>query len=632
VVDIIAFNVSARGVGLGARALHALWDAALLVALGAFSDLVVAALERTVGRRSRAALWAALFVLGALGMRWSVDRIFSRQADAAFGGELRWLLYPSFIAGAGLGIVIALALGRRLATTRWLWVAAVVASLVALVVNELLFRDDYIEIHTAVVWSAATLSGASASRALASRVEKASRRVVVGLRVTAALLLVLAAVPAPNSVRLDLFRSPGGVGAWVFASFVWTLPSFDAAPTPEVAPVWLSARADSPPRSPSEVSIAKAPPVVVLLTIDAVRADTVLSPANAEHFPTLRRLMREGVTFSRARAPGSQTAVSLTGLFSGKTFSELKWEKYGAGTSRFEYAVNDPTPRFVSALADAGVSTFKVASLTFLRNEYAVAPGFAEEVVVTSGRKHAPGPAVVQPILDRLRTVGDDEPLFVFAHLTEPHAPYDRGKLKKGTPYERYVSEIALADTYVARIVKALSAPRLAQRSLLIVSSDHGEAFGEHGTWEHTKTIYEELVRVPLIAWGGWVSRGELVSQPVSLFDLGPTILDVFGLPTPDHHVGQSLVPILAGQPLTLERPILVEGRLRRALYTGDLKVMVDLRRKTVEAYDLAVDPGELHNLYDRDRGRVAPALAALRAYYEARGYTADGYEPIYKP
>jgi hypothetical protein len=59
---------------------------------------------------------------------------------------------------------------------------------------------------------------------------------------------------------------------------------------------------------------------------------------------------------------------------------------------------------------------------------------------------------------------------------------------------------------------------------------------------------------------------------------------------------------------------------------------MVDLRRKTVEAYDLAVDPGELHNLYDRDRGRVAPALAALRAYYEARGYTADGYEPIYKP
>lgn len=632
VVDVVAANVAARGVGLGARVSHALWDLALLLALGALSDAVLAGLERTVGKRSRLALWALTFALGAWGMGWTVERIFSRQADALFGGQLRWLLYPAFIAGAGGGLALAVALGRRLARTRWLWSLAVLASLVALIANELIFRDDYLEIHTAVVWAAATLAGTAASRVVAARLAAAPHRVTRGLQVAGAALLVVAAVPPPNAVRLALFESPGGVGAWVFASFYWRLPTFEAQPPAELPARWLAPRDDTPPRQPSALTVTSAPPVVVLLTIDATRADTVFDPKHADDFPTLRRIMREGVSFTRARSPGSQTAVSLTALFAGKTFSEMKWEKFGVGTSRFEYAVNDPTPRFVSALGSAGVSTFKVAGLTFLRNEYAVAPGFAEEVVVTSGRKHAPGRAVIDPLVDRLRDVRDDEPVFLYAHLTEPHAPYDRGKVKKGPLYERYVSEIALADSYVARVVKALSAPRLADRSLLIVSSDHGEAFGEHGTWEHTKTIYEELVRVPLLVWGRGVARGAEIDQPVSLIDLGPTVLDVFGVPTPDHHAGQSLVPLLAGQRATLERPIVVEGRLRRALYLGDLKVLVDLRRKTVEAYDLSADPGELDNLYDRDRARVVPALAALEAYFAARAYTAGGYEPIYKP
>jgi len=163
------------------------------------------------------------------------------------------------------------------------------------------------------------------------------------------------------------------------------------------------------------------------------------------------------------------------------------------------------------------------------------------------------------------------------------------------------------------------------------VTSDHGEAFGEHGTFQHTKTIYEELVRVPLLVWGAGV-RPQKVDEPVTLVDLNPTICDIFGVPWSEDITGETLVPILRGAKPNLSRPILAEGRLRRALYAGDLKVIADLRRSTVEAYDLSVDPGELDNLFDRERARVAPLLGALDAFFDTRGYKKDGYEPPYKP
>ena len=103
----------------------------------------------------------------------------------------------------------------------------------------------------------------------------------------------------------------------------------------------------------------------------------------------------------------------------------------------------------------------------------------------------------MNPLLGRLHRAGAG-PLFVYTHLMEPHAPYDRGR-RDGTPYERYVSEVAVADVQLGRVL-ALLKKRFADRWVLMVSADHGEAFGEHGTFEHGKTLYEELVHVPLLA------------------------------------------------------------------------------------------------------------------------------------
>jgi arylsulfatase A-like enzyme len=276
-----------------------------------------------------------------------------------------------------------------------------------------------------------------------------------------------------------------------------------------------------------------------------------------------------------------------------------------------------------------GVSTLTSVSINFLADDFGVVRGFGEQKIVCVGRSHAAGKAVIDPLVERLKRAGP-EPLFLYAHLTEPHAPYDRGK-SRGTERERYLAEIAVADAQVARVWTVLR-QRFADRGVLIVSADHGEAFGEHATFQHTKTLYEELVRVPLLVRGpGVIPRA--IDERVSLVDLGPTILDLFGVATPAAFEGQSLVPLLLGRTISLERPLILEGRLRRAMYApGDLKVIEDDRRKTVEVYDLARDPGELTNLFDRDPARSDPAVAALRAFFAAHKAKRAGYRPVYKP
>ncbi|MFO0550109.1 MAG: sulfatase [Polyangiaceae bacterium] len=618
------------------RVLHALFVLGQGAVLGLAVDLFALGLRKLTGKRSWLALLAAT-AAGSVFMGWLLDRVLSRQADALLDGQSPRALYLAFVFGCGNIPVLTWLLGRVLGKARShrVWNGlGFIAMLVAGAVNLFVLPDDYLEIHSAVGLCASLTGGACIAPIVAARLAKLgwpAPRVRARSIAAAVFTLVFGLVPPPNAVRLAEFRSPGAFGAWLFASWTWGLPQLSGTPDSRVDARWYERRADRPDRPPSEKRLVKRPPIVILLTIDATRAAAVEEGIEKGMLPAFTELRDQGTQFTVAHSAGSQTAVSLTALFAGKYFSEMKWAKYGKGTSRFEYAASDPTLRFPSILSDAGVSTMKVASLTFLRNEYGVAPGFTEEKVVTSGRQHAAGRAVIEPILMRLKKARPDEPLFIFAHLTEPHAPYDRGRNKTGTDYERYLSEVQAADGFVGRVLQALENGTNAGRAILIVSSDHGEAFGEHGTREHTKTIYEELLRVPLFVWGAGVAHRK-VDQPVTLLDLGPTILDIFGVDTPDRFSGESLVPILGGDDVTLTRPVLAEGRLRRALFVDDLKVIVDLRRKTVEAYDLATDPGELFNVYDRDRDRVRPVLAALRAYFEGRSYTEGGYRPLYKP
>jgi arylsulfatase A-like enzyme len=160
--------------------------------------------------------------------------------------------------------------------------------------------------------------------------------------------------------------------------------------------------------------------------------------------------------------------------------------------------------------------------------------------------------------------------------------------------------------------------------------ADHGEAFGEHGRLRHATTLYDELLRVPLLVHVPGVTP-QRVTAPVSLMDLGPTVLDLMGQSTPGHFLGQSLVPYLRGLEPVLSRPIVAEGRGKQALLLPDgRKVIVDNRSYTLELYDLGADPGEEHNLAD-DGAQIAEPLGLLRAFFEAHHSRRPGYAPHFR-
>lgn len=565
-----------------------------------------------------------------------------RQSCLLIGGRFERPVFVALLAFLSLSlpaIHVVGAFAARRPALRWLAVSVAVAALVA---NQVFAPDDHFGGHALVACAAATLAGTSLGLSVVRGMRRVHARPWVHrasrparwLGGASALLALasLVAFPAPNIVRVELFRSPATPGAWVAAAFAWRAP---AAPSPfaALAPPWpeswTGARANLPPRPPSPASIVApgAAPVVVLITVDSLRADIFQSHENLKRLPQFSRMIARGAHFTSAVAPGSQTAVSLTSLFTGRYYSQLRFTAHGQGASRFMYAADDPAPRFPALLTTAGVDTRAYVSLAFLAESFGVVRGFREVQVVVQGRRHALAREVEAPLLAALRRAGSG-PSFFYAHIMEPHFPYDRGELKTGSAFERYLSEVEVVDEVLARVDRLLQ-QRFAGRGVLIVSADHGEAFGEHGTTHHTKTLYEELLRVPLIVTAPRISP-RTIDERVGLIDLGPTLLDVFGVETPAEMMGQSLVPLLAGGG-QLERPLFAEGRLRRAVYgAGGVKVIEDLRRKTVEAYDLRADPHELRNIFHAADARVYSALAGMRAFFEAN--TPEGYAPPYKP
>lgn len=628
--------------GIWIRIQHHFFDAFGTIGLGMITGLVVGAgvyfVEREAwSQRARRFLRFFGLLLGAILtaqiLLSLVGYELGRIALSRFDGRFHTQFYALGSVGLGLsvpGLYLLGAWGTR--RHRVLRVVLILLGLVGLGMNLGHLADDYAGVHGGAAWLCATCMAMPLcfwAEKIIAKWSQRKKKYVASFAIAASLCGLF--IPPPVTVRGELFRAPAPMAAWIGAALWWPVPGRTLPPlAPEVASSpYFQSRKDLPPIRPTQPPLLNGrAPVVVLITIDATRADIFEKAHDDDYFPAFSKLKQEGAYFSRATSVGSQTAVALSSMFSGRYFSQLEWQEFGRGSSRFLYPAADRTPRFPALLTAKGVSTATIGSITFLSSEFGVVRGFSDETVVVKGRDHGTAQQLIPPLITRLEKV-KNEAFFAFVHLTEPHAPYDRAGTD-GPLTKRYLEEVRLADKYVRLLLETLQ-KRFNNRGYLIVSSDHGEAFGEHGTTKHTKTLYEELIRVPLFIRGPGISP-RTIDQHVSTIDLGPTILDLFGVDTPAEFMGQSLVPLLAGRNEPLERPILAEGRLRRVLYWKDLKIIEDSRRKVVEAYDLQKDPHELRNLFDTERERVLPALAALRGFFEVHRLRLDGYEPPYKP
>lgn len=362
---------------------------------------------------------------------------------------------------------------------------------------------------------------------------------------------------------------------------------------------------------------------VVILSVDALRNDV----AEGKHDAKLRaiaELRESGTVFDQAFAPATSTSGTMSALFTGRYYSQIEWEKVEIN-GKFDYKpVASDSVRFPGLLTAAGVDTFLVSTHWRIAQAGRMTGGFAEErnPDVTDYREAS---EALPALLEWLKQPHKG-PVFAFCHLIDAHAPYDLGG-KSGQPFDRYLREIEVVDKELRKFLVALKRTPMWRNTVVILMADHGEAFGEHGQKTHGGYAYEELLHIPLVIRVPG-DKPRTISEVVSLIDLGPTILDLFGVETPGNFMGQSLVPLLRGEPPDFKRPVgfhTARGQYG-IVFPDRIKALYAPREKRREVYDLKTDLGETQNLVDEAWAKER--IAQVRAFFKIHAFKAPGYKP----
>ncbi|MFZ1752300.1 MAG: sulfatase-like hydrolase/transferase [Caldilineaceae bacterium] len=272
-----------------------------------------------------------------------------------------------------------------------------------------------------------------------------------------------------------------------------------------------------------------------------------------------------------------------------------------------------------------------------------------------------------------------DKPLFLMAGFTGPHEPWDplprhlerykdkpmpRRFLKEGELDEKppqhaahldfhanthhesqidlrgasdaeidemkrhYFAKITTVDEQIGRVLDSLEKRGWLENSLLIFCSDHGEMLGDHGL-AYKWLMYDPIVHVPLIIrHPGSVDNPSTVTDLVSLMDLGPTILEAAGVEIPTYLEGQSLLPYLNGEPIQPREFVFCEDNYQVMMRSQTHKLVYYIGQEAGELYDLAADPHELENLWDRpeDAALKNDLIGHLLAWLSSSVYYNAGY------
>lgn len=393
---------------------------------------------------------------------------------------------------------------------------------------------------------------------------------------------------------------------------------------------------------------------ILLYVIDTLRADhlsTYGAPRNP--MPNLDALARRAVVFDRAYSTAAQTRPATASLLTGLYPSGHRARR-GRGLARVHQTLAE-------VLRTEGWATW-----AFVANGNVFAPGFAfDQGFDRFETIRGPAPSIAAragAVHARLRAALDEspnEPFFAYLHVVDPHAPYEpppegagryrdgayRGPIEPTKTQTRsleriatrasdvqhvrdlYDEELAAHDAAFGHLLELLRELDLEETTTLLVVGDHGEEFAEHGGWEHGGRLYEEQIRVPVVLRVGGTSPAPAgrVRTPISLVDLAPTLLGLYGLgfDAPVH--GRDRSPDVDGRTADLPAlPIYAEETRRRG--QRELQTWIDgpwklIRHSesdegsaaTFELFDLRADPSEQRDLrHDRpDRLRsMAEALA----------------------
>ena len=415
-------------------------------------------------------------------------------------------------------------------------------------------------------------------------------------------------------------------------------------------------------------------PNIVVVVVDTLRADALGAYGGADAAtPNMDRLAAEGTLFEQALATSSWTLPSVASLFTSQLPGDHGFVTFGGALPR-------ELESLPSLLSRAGYACRAVVGNELMDPERGFARGFElydsygndlegelfvselfDRAVLLCGPRRTYGPAK-RPLLrfDPKRpgwlgtkmthypydeTINErvfryalqptEGPQFLYVHYMAPHSPYLDHPLEflPGQPafkqdqrdalYANYRGEVRYTDRMLGELFEGLERAGVLEGAIVVLTSDHGEEFQEHGQWLHGNGLYEETLRVPLIVRAPGALPGRRIARPVSLLDVAPTLLDLAGLQAPESFHGESLRPWLEGRARSTgatgatgatETGVLAELYAKNASVSGQCLGAMKGTLKVIRRYDAAGEPTgtEVYDLsVDPEERRPSPEVPA---------------------
>ncbi len=421
-------------------------------------------------------------------------------------------------------------------------------------------------------------------------------------------------------------------------------------------------------------------PNIVFVSIDSLRADHLgCYGYERDTSPFMDRLAATGVRFENAVSTTSWTLPSHASMFTG-----LYGETHGLVDNGLSLSADHLT--LAELLGHRGYATAGFFGGPYLHPAFGLGQGFEvyESCMTTTpdsigdaelrqGAMRPDQPSHADVTGPRTREEvrawadgrgGDQRPYFLFLHLWDVHydfiPPPEYARLFVDPDYagpadgrlmsndairlgmqqrdlqhvlDLYDAEIRFTDAVLEGILGDLTERGMLEDTLVVITSDHGEEFFEHGLKGHNKTLFDEVLRIPLIvSWEGQIAPGQVVEDQVQLVDLMPTFAGVAGLDSDLAVQGQDLTPLLTGgsmEPRDALSGLFIDGQSQRALRSNRRKVLsladgqpaifIDLIENPIESQDQAIFPHSPRGQTERKQGELELRASVQRAR-ELRG------------
>ena len=388
---------------------------------------------------------------------------------------------------------------------------------------------------------------------------------------------------------------------------------------------------------------------IVILSVDTMGANHVsLYGYGRKTTPSIDAFASQALVFDNALSASSFTVTSVASLF-----TSLYPSEHGA-LGKDQMVLPEENLTLAEVLERQGYRTAAFSASPFVSAEFQFGQGFGNFYSETN--THAD--VLNQKVIPWLTNHSQEQPFFLYVMYFDPHQPYappgsyDRlfqkdangrelwpDKMLENKPVRlqklpshisevelefvrsQYDGEVAYADHYLGLVLKELDGLGLLSNTIVIITADHGEELHEHGAFGHSRTLYQEMLHVPLVLYyPGLAEPGRRIPELVRTVDVMPTLLELAGIGLPDKIEGVSLMPLINGsgefrpRPAFAElKPFLNPKNYLRSLQDANFKVIENLPSGKIEFYNLVDDPSEKNDLAGRPDPHKDALIAQMR-------------------